>query len=163
MRVDEYQRMYEAERMHFWFRGTRAIVFDQVRALTGRAIAVADTGCGTGGTLIQMPSNWTATGVDSSSDALQFAKSRGNARLVRGNATNLPLSSGVFDLAFALDVIEHCDDDVAVARELARILRTGGVLVTTVPAFQFLFGPHDIALAHRRRYRQAQFGRLLQS
>jgi len=163
MQLDEYQRMYEAERTHFWFRGTRAIVFDQVRGLTGRALEVADIGCGTGGTLVQMPANWTATGVDTSSDALKFAKSRGNARLVRGNATDLPLSTAAFDLAFALDVIEHCDDDLAAARELARILKAGGVLVTTVPAFQFLFGPHDVALAHRRRYRRAQFGGLLRS
>jgi SAM-dependent methyltransferase len=163
MQLDEYRRMYEAERTHFWFRGTRAIVFDQVRELTGRALAVADIGCGTGGTLIQMPANWTATGVDSSADALQFAKSRGRTPLVRGNATNLPLCSGAFDLAFALDVIEHCEDDLAVARELARILKAGGVLVATVPAFQFLFGPHDIALAHRRRYRRGQLRDVLQS
>jgi SAM-dependent methyltransferase len=162
MERDEYRRMYEAERTHFWFRGTRAIVFDQVRSLADRVVSVLDVGCGTGGTLSQMPSNWTATGVDYSPEALGFARSRGHVRLVQATATDLPVASARFDLAFALDVIEHCDDDLAVVRELRRILRPEGTLVATVPAFQFLFGPHDVALAHRRRYRRARFGGLLQ-
>lgn len=161
MNVAEYQTMYEAEQRHFWFRGTRGVVFDQVRALLDRSLEVADIGCGTGGTMSQMPSGWSVVGVDVSYDALAFTKSRGHGALSLASGEQLPLKSGQFDLAFALDIIEHCKDDGAVARELLRILKPGGALVTTVPAYQLLFGPHDRALQHHRRYRRSQFGALL--
>ncbi len=163
MNLAEYQTMYEHEQRHFWFRGTRAVVFDQVRDLLAQPLNVADVGCGTGGTMSQMPSAWSVIGVDFSHDALVFSKSRGHAALARASGEAVPLKSGSFDLAFALDVIEHCRDDAAVASELFRILRPGGRLVTTVPAYQALFGPHDVALQHHRRYRRSVFGRLLSS
>ena len=161
MNLVEYQRMYDAEQRHFWFKGTRAVVFDQVRDLETQALKVADIGCGTGGTMSSMPSCWETIGIDFSHDALVFSKSRGHGALARASGEALPLRSGVVDLAFALDVIEHCVDDAAVATELFRILKPGARLVATVPAYQALFGPHDRALQHHRRYRRSTFGRLL--
>src|SRR5919108_5991801 len=161
MLVEEYRRMYEAEETHFWFRGTRAIVLDQVRHLFNQPLHVVDVGCGTGGTLSLLPSSWKATGVDVADDALKFAKTRKHFRLVQASAMALPFDGNRFDLAFALDVVEHCSDDAAAARELHRVLKPGGLLVATVPAFQALFGPHDVALAHYRRYRRPQLCGLL--
>jgi len=41
------------------------------------------------------------------------------------------------------------------------VLRPGGTLVATVPAFMALWSPHDEAYHHHRRYRRAQLkGRL---
>ena len=68
MQMDEYQRMYEAEQTHFWFRGTRAVVFDQVRDLAAVPVQVLDLGCGTGGTLTQMPARWSSFGLDFSNE-----------------------------------------------------------------------------------------------
>lgn len=161
MNLAEYQTMFEAEQRHFWFRGTRRVVFDQVRDLVDRPVQVADIGCGTGGTISQMPAKWTVTGIDVSLDALRFTSSRGHRRLALASGERLPLRSASFDLAFALDVIEHCADDGAAAAELFRILKPGGRLVTTVPAYQLLFGPHDRALHHHRRYRRGQFRSVL--
>ncbi|MBK7858057.1 MAG: class I SAM-dependent methyltransferase [Archangiaceae bacterium] len=163
MNLSEYQTMFEHEQRHFWFRGTRAVVFDQVRDLEALPLRVADVGCGTGGTSSQMPTGWAVTGVDFSHDALVFSHSRGQRALVRASAEQVPLRSNAFDLAFALDVVEHCRDDAAVAAELFRILKPGGRLVSTVPAYQALFGPHDRALQHHRRYRRTAFGRLVES
>lgn len=161
MLVDEYRRMYEVEETHFWFRGIRAIVLDQLRHLYGLPLSVVDVGCGTGGMLALLPRLWTATGVDVATDALRFARSREHCRLVQGSGMSLPFGAGGFDLALALDVIEHCEDDAAAAMELFRVLKPGGLLVATVPAFQVLYGPHDVALAHHRRYRLQQMGALL--
>jgi SAM-dependent methyltransferase len=161
MNPAEYREMYEREQRHFWFQGTRAVVFDQVRAMADRPVRVADVGCGTGLTMSRMPPAWEAIGVDVSHDALVFSRSRGHGALALASGECLPLKSGWFDLAFALDVVEHCADDAAVASELFRILKPGGTLVTTVPAYQLLFGPHDRALQHHRRYRRSQLGSLL--
>jgi hypothetical protein len=37
------------------------------------------------------------------------------------------------------------------------VLRPGGLLLATVPAYPFLWSSHDVALGHRRRYRRAEF------
>jgi SAM-dependent methyltransferase len=161
MRIAEYRRMYEAEESHFWFRGTRQIVLDQLRHIADLPRRVVDVGCGTGGTLTRLPPQWTMTGVDVSVEALRFARTRGHRRLVQGSAMSLPLASRRFDVVLALDVIEHCSDDTAALVELQRILKPGGLLVATVPAYQALFGPHDVALAHYRRYRLPQMRALL--
>lgn len=57
-----------------------------------------------------------------------------------------------FDVVLALDVVEHVDDDEAFVRDLAARLVPGGLLVVSVPSIPSLFGPHDLALGHRRRY-----------
>jgi SAM-dependent methyltransferase len=59
----------------------------------------------------------------------------GRASSVRGDATQLPFSDGTFDRIIAAEVLEHIDDDVAAIGELARVLRPGGTLAVTVPAF----------------------------
>lgn len=52
----------------------------------------------------------------------------------------------------ATDILEHLDDDLAALREFHRVLKPGGHAVVTVPAYQFLWGEHDLALMHKRRY-----------
>jgi SAM-dependent methyltransferase len=52
-----------------------------------------------------------------------------------------------------MDVIEHLDDDLVGLREYRRVLAPGGLLLLTVPAYQWLWAEHDVTAAHRRRYR----------
>jgi SAM-dependent methyltransferase len=68
----------------------------------------------------------------------------------------LPVPDDAFDVVCALDVIEHIDDDRAAARELWRICKPGGLLVVTVPAYEWLWGEHDDINDHKRRYTRRQ-------
>jgi SAM-dependent methyltransferase len=52
---------------------------------------------------------------------------------VLGSALSLPFDDGAFDRVIAAEVMEHIDDDRGALRELARVLRPGGVLAVTVP------------------------------
>ena len=66
------------------------------------------------------------------------------------------MREAALDVVVALDVIEHLDDDRLALREILRVLRPGGVLLATVPAYAFLWSSHDEALGHRRRYLRPQ-------
>ena len=55
-------------------------------------------------------------------------------------------------LVLMIDVIEHVDDDVALISEYARMAAPGTRFLISVPAFNFLWSPHDDFLEHRRRY-----------
>src|SRR5262249_42972179 len=126
---------------------------------------ILDAGCGTGALLEALradPAN-RAVGLDFSEAALQFCRERGYDRLVRGDLTVLPFPDARFDVITALDVIEHLDDDAGAAREIARVLKPGGILVASVPAYRFLWSGHDIALHHRRRYQMSEMTGLLRS
>jgi SAM-dependent methyltransferase len=57
-----------------------------------------------------------------------------------------------FDLVVAMDVIEHIEDDQAAFDWIYEILNPGGVLFISVPAYQWMFSNHDVALSHMRRY-----------
>ncbi len=54
---------------------------------------------------------------------------------VNGDATRLPFADASFDKVIASEVLEHVPDDDAAFAELARVLRPGGVLAVTVPAW----------------------------
>ena len=56
--------------------------------------------------------------------------------------------------------VAHLDDDFAAADEIIRVLKPGGRVIVTVPAYQELFGAHDHALGHFRRYSMDQVERL---
>ncbi|MBM3662323.1 MAG: class I SAM-dependent methyltransferase [Actinobacteria bacterium] len=57
------------------------------------------------------------------------------AACANGDAVNLPFPDATFDHVICSEVFEHIPDDVGAMAELARILRPGGVLAATVPAW----------------------------
>ncbi|WP_240487241.1 class I SAM-dependent methyltransferase [Actinomadura flavalba] len=59
----------------------------------------------------------------------------GNATTVQGDALDLPFPDGHFDKIIASEVLEHIPDDMRAMRELLRVLRPGGQLAVTVPAW----------------------------
>ncbi len=52
-----------------------------------------------------------------------------------GNALHLPFADASFDRIIAAEVLEHLPDDHGAVMELARVLRPGGTLAVTVPAW----------------------------
>ena len=57
------------------------------------------------------------------------------ADAVNGDACNLRFADASFDRIIASEVIEHVPDDVAALDELTRVLRPGGTMAVTVPAW----------------------------
>lgn len=100
-----------------------------------RTGAVLEIGPGPGILLSQLAGRYPlAVGLDLSAAMIQEAQRRLRqahrpTRLVRGDATRLPFSAGSFDavtLTFALSAIP---DGLRAIREMARLLRPGGMLV----------------------------------
>ncbi|RDH78667.1 class I SAM-dependent methyltransferase [Mycolicibacterium moriokaense] len=54
-------------------------------------------------------------------------------QLIEGNILELPFPDGSFDVVFFHHVIEHVDDPAGSLRELARILRPGGLIYIGTP------------------------------
>jgi len=63
---------------------------------------------------------------------------------------------GDADVVLLMDVIEHVDDDIGLLRTYAAGARPGTRFVVSVPAFSWMWSPHDDFLEHRRRYTLGQ-------
>ena len=156
MRPDEYRVMFQAENEHWWYRGLRDLL--QVllpRYLRTRAPArILDVGCGTGANLKLLQSYGHAIGVDISSEALAFCYYRGipRNRAFAASATDLPFAAQSFDLAVSFDVICNIPDDVGAFAQVAHVLKPGGYFIVQLPAYQWLWSMHDVAVGHQRRY-----------
>ncbi|HEY4209505.1 MAG TPA: class I SAM-dependent methyltransferase [Puia sp.] len=68
---------------------------------------------------------------------------------------------GSFDTVFALNVVEHIQDDRLAIRNCHWLLRPGGRLVILVPALPMLYNRLDKGLEHYRRYSTATLRQLL--
>jgi len=122
---------------------------------------VLDLGCAFAKFLGSLDASWSRFGIDLSEYAIQQAhKSLPGVRLTVASCTAVPFK-GPFQAMVAFDVIEHVDDRAALA-EFRRVLRPGGRLVLTVPAFPFLWSERDELAGHRRRYRRRELRSLLQ-
>ncbi len=160
MNPAEYERMFENEDRYWWFVSRRELVLDQVRRYVRvDQPLIVDIGCGTGATASDLRRHGDVVGVDFSPLALRACASRGLGPLLRSRAEATPLADSSVDAIVATDILEHLDDDLAALYEFKRILKPGGVAVITVPAYQFLWSEHDVALMHRRRYVAGQLGK----
>jgi SAM-dependent methyltransferase len=157
MHPDEYRVMFELEDGHWWYRGLRVML----KSMLARYVAadaprpkILDAGCGTGANLKLLESYGHAVGVDISEQAIAFCRERGipDDRVLQASVTELPFRNGHFDLAVSFDVICNIVDDVGALSEIGRVLKPGGIFVVQLPAYQWLWSRHDVAVGHKWRY-----------
>jgi SAM-dependent methyltransferase len=154
LQPDEYKTLFEMEDTYWWYVARRKLVAEMLTTVCLRENnrTVVDFGCGTGANERVLSEFGQVLLVDMSLDALRYCRTRDIKRLMASSAEAVGLKSNSIDVATALDLLEHVDNDLAGMREIYRILKPGGILLVTVPAFGFLWSEHDEALHHRRRY-----------
>jgi SAM-dependent methyltransferase len=160
VQTDEFQALVGYDEHHWWYAGRRRVL----HAALGRlglpdGADVLDAGCGTGRTMDDMRRYGTVRGFDLNPEGVEHARQRGHAEVSVARLEEIPYPDASFDLVTCLDVLEHTPDDRVSLRELRRVVRPGGRLVVTVPAYQLLWSSHDVANHHYRRYRRSQLRR----
>jgi SAM-dependent methyltransferase len=156
---EEIAKSAALEQRHWWYAERRAMVRRTASQWpAGRALDVGCAGGGNTGVLRDL--GWSVSGLEYSAAGAEIAASRG-LDVVRGDATALPFADASFDLVMSTDVWEHIEDDAAVARETARVLRPGGRALVAVPCSMKLWSGHDVALGHHRRYERDQLAALM--
>jgi SAM-dependent methyltransferase len=156
---DVYQEWFELETDHWWFVGRRRLYMNLIEQTLREAPLpsrsrprIVDIGCGTGVNLDSLARFGTVIGVDVSETALNFCRKRQARLLCRAGMDRLPFDSGSIDLVTAFDVLEHGRDDQAMLEEAYRVSAPGGWAFFSVPAYPFMWGDHDRAAHHYRRY-----------
>lgn len=71
---------------------------------------------------------------------------------IRCDFTNAPFENNSIDIIYALNVLEHIEDDIKTISECYRTLKPGGHCLLVVPRGAKLYDYYDEMLFHKRRY-----------
>lgn len=121
---------------HSLWRAQEVTLFRQFFAAVPPA-PTGDYGCGDG-SFAQLVAARIDYGIDYDPAALRAAATRGIYRhLVNSTKDTIPLPDALLGSIFANSVLEHVDQPLDSVREMARLLRPGGVLALTMPLVDF--------------------------
>lgn len=144
------------EDKHWWFMSrTRAILkyldAEVGPARPGEDRLVLDVGSGAGNMAHHLAHYGQVIGIDFNARPLPVAQARALITS-QGSGDALPFPSDTFDLVALLDTVEHIPNELGVFREVHRVLKPGGKVMITVPAFMWLWSYNDVINDHQRRY-----------
>ena len=144
------------EEAGWWERDRRAFLLDEVRQLDPQR--VLDAGCGRGSYASELAGSIElVVAVDGHVFEEWGSRERPpGLAFVQASVDALPFRDRAFDVALALDVIEHLPDDLPPLAELARVTAATGVVGVSVPAHRRLWSAHDESVGHLRRYGRAE-------
>jgi SAM-dependent methyltransferase len=159
-----YQRIREIETDHWWFSGRRRIIGAVIQRLALPSSArILEVGCGTGGNIDLLRGFGAVRAAEPDRDAREYAAQRTGLLVDHGVLPDgLPYPEASFDLVCAFDVIEHVEDDAGAVAALSRLVDGGGVVLTTVPAYAWMWSRHDELHHHKRRYGLNEYCRLFE-
>jgi ubiquinone/menaquinone biosynthesis C-methylase UbiE len=126
---DDFAARYED---HRGAGGYHALVDDlevELVARYGTSADVLECGCGTG-LLLERFARFAhaAKGIDLSPGMLEKARARG-LDVREGSVTRLPFGDASFDVTCSFKVLAHVPDIRGALREMARVTRSGGVVI----------------------------------
>ena len=161
------------EYYHWWYMARRRILISLLKEYIRlnekhlkdrcKSSVAIDVGCGTGalGRAIKDELGITVFGLDLSLDELKYARSRNSLSVVCTTVERMHLAKNSFDIVIMADFIEHLDDDLLALQKAFAILKAGGIVLITVPAYEWLRHPLFDS-SHRRRYTRATLIRLVE-
>jgi len=162
MEKSVYLRHIKNENKHWWFKARREILNYQIKKYSKKKnMSILDFGSGSG-TNINMLSEYGKVDVyEKDKETSNFLKKKYKQKRI--SVLKKCFSKKKYDLILAADVIEHIKKDKKVINQLNKILKKNGLLIVTVPAYQFLFSKKDKDLKHYRRYNDKNLCRLFNS
>lgn len=161
---DPHERYYKLGRDYWWFYGKYRLVLGLLKPwLPAYPCRIFDAGCGPGHFMELLKQYGTIIGTDYSLERVQFCRTEHLAETAQADLRAVPFRSESFDLITTIDTIEHIKEDQQALKELHRVLKPGGLLAVTVPAFMLLWGSHDENQGHFKRYRVEEMTTMMEA
>ena len=148
------QACFQIEDQSFWFRHRNDCIRELVRNFPPRGNgAIFDVGGGNGFVAKGlMDAGWDVVLVEPGPSGARNAKKRGLEHVICGTTHSAGFKNGSLPAIGVFDVVEHIEDDLGFLLHLRDLLKPGGMLYLTVPAYNFLWSHEDVNAGHFRRY-----------
>ena len=159
--ASSYLRLYQE---HWWWRAREASVLDELVRLnpSGCWGRILDVGCGDGLFFPRLAKLGAVEGVEANASIISACdRPDGYIHIADFGERFRPGKS--YDLILMLDVLEHLPDPIGALRHAARLLRSEGTLLVTVPAFNLIWTRHDDLNEHIVRFTRSSLERMLSS
>jgi ubiquinone/menaquinone biosynthesis C-methylase UbiE len=152
MEVEEYARIADAERGHWWYRAMPSLIRTVLGSRLRPGLRILDAGCGPGANFEWLRPYGDVVGVDYSPEAIRLANQRHpDTQAIVGDITALPFE----DRSLEITVLALVEQDQLAVDELARVTTPGGAVLLMEPAIPRLRRGHDDVNRVLRRYRLA--------
>ena len=140
---------------HFWFRARNRLIIWALVKYCPEFRSFLEIGCGTGYVLSGIANAYPGAQLHGSeifTAGLAFAAARQpTIDFMQMDGRCIPFAEE-FDAIGAFDVLEHIEEDEQVLRQMHGALKSGGVILLTVPQHAWLWSPVDDYACHIRRY-----------
>lgn len=157
MNREEYDVIDSKGSRHFWFAQRRRILEHLIDKYNLKNSLVLDTGAGTG---IDLGLFSNAIGSDIDTYGLMYALKQ-DKPLINCDAQALPVKSGSIDCILSMDLLGSVGlETEKVFDEYYRVLKAGGIVIMNLPALQFMYSGHDIAVGNARRFNRPMLKRM---
>lgn len=137
---------------HFWFLGRKHLIYNFAKRYLLQDIKMLEIGSGVAD--ISRYFSQKHINIETSDvffNVTEMAKDKYGFKSYQLDAAHLPFKNH-YDIIGIFDVLEHITDEDTVLENIHCALKEKGVLIITVPAFQFLWSYWDDVNKHKRRY-----------
>ncbi|MDP1726474.1 MAG: class I SAM-dependent methyltransferase [Bacteroidota bacterium] len=155
---EEYYRMADTEKEHWWYRSLHFLVLSHIKKyFNERNIKIIDAGCGTGGliTFMKKQGYINIDGFDASDIAVQICNKQ-NIAAFKGDLRNISkyYMDNHADVVISNDTFYFLDmeDQRNLTDEVNNVLRKDGLLITNIPSLQAFRGIHDVQVGIKKRF-----------
>lgn len=166
MKNEQYLAAAAIEDSHWLFEGRRLVieaVFNSLLHTTTNSRCLLDIGCGNGGNLPLLSKYGNLFAVELDGSSRERSIQRAIALVENGSLPdNIPFDGKKFDVITGLDVLEHVEDEQKSLSAIRGRLAPDGLLLLTVPAYNFMWTANDEYSHHKRRYTLSKLNALLQ-
>jgi SAM-dependent methyltransferase len=153
---------FEVEEGSFWF-GHRNRAILEILCRFPPTGPIADVGAGNGFVSLALQrAGYPTLVIEPGAAGIRNARTRGLAPLICATLQDAGFRPGSLDAAGLFDVLEHIPDDRAFLQDLRAILKPGGRLYVSVPAFRALWSSEDDLVGHHHRYTRREIRDRLQ-
>jgi len=158
---DDLRILYNAEASHFWFLARKKYILSLFNKHVSKNMSIIEIGAGTGDVSRMLIDNgYDVSAGELYTEGLEFARSYGLKKLYCFDLRKPPFMDH-FDAVGLFDVLEHIEDDTDALINIRKVLKPGGTLVMTVPAYKWLWHEGDVKAGHKRRYTRKGLNNIL--
>ena len=148
-----YEEMRSLQGWNWWFKVHYPAILDLLKRYLRPGMVVLDLGSAGGWSTADLPVGIKKIMLDLRPTALRLTEEKRFGRIC-GDAHYIPLRDGVCDLVVCEGLLHQCEavSPRRIVEEMVRICRPGGIIISVEPAFNCLFGSHDLVFGGCRRY-----------